>query len=179
MYYRLLPRLRYATRWQRKLRLPRLWNFQRVEDAEIAVYAVLSPHNGNASVVEKPCPFSRIVQADNALRAQRPGNQRTAQQALQIQDDIGLFPFLSSQFSQLCEPLEKPHHAADTSEFRAWKNDGLGDAGIVGKQRCPTFVNYPRDAALGRVRVNGRRDRQGVNHIAHRTGFDDDETTQR
>ena len=133
----------------RRKRKDGLFDFRKAqafENPEITQDGMLIANYWHYLVVEPCRALARVADANSAPGATQPGHQRAAEEALQIQSNVG------TNLTQLKRPRNRSQHSGHSAKPFAWKEHYLVDNGIVPEHRLPTFVHEPDDFGF-RVKV--------------------------
>jgi hypothetical protein len=124
------------------------------------------------AIVKPTRAFAAVTHSENFARATEPSDQSAAQESLKIEGGIWM------KLARLPRPREEAARCAQSTEFAARKNMDVVHIAVPAQQCCPFGINHPGDLRLW-IRVADRRyRRQGVNNIAERARFDDEDRFQ-
>ena len=113
-------------------------------------------------------PLAHIRRADAQLCPCVPRDRRRFEQPLQIEGRV-----IAARAQPSAKRSDLAQESANAAELRLLKQDELVDAGIVRKDRIRCLLDHPRQMRLGILLLDRIRNGQGMNHVADRTQFYD------
>jgi hypothetical protein len=119
------------------------------------------------AIVKPTRAFARIAHSVNFSRPADFCNQRTAQQSLEIEREIG-----PQQFSCPQPPKQIPCRT-EAAKLATGKNVNVIDIGITAEEWREFRVDHPRDLSMGMRIAHQCHCRKGVDDVAERTRLDD------
>jgi hypothetical protein len=125
--------------------------------------------DGDDVAVEQPRAFSRIGRAPD-FAAGPSANQRTAEKALEIEHKVGLYTD-----AKLPHPSGKTEPAEQSAKLFSGKFDDFIKEWIAGQKRSPLRIDHPDKPRIRPPTLDGSDGGQGVDNIAERTRFDDED----
>jgi hypothetical protein len=119
------------------------------------------------TIVKPPRALASIAHSVNFSRPANFCNQRTAQQSLEIEREIG-----SQQFSCPQPPKQIPRRT-EAAKFATGKHVNVIDIGITAEEWREFRVDHPCDLSKGMCVAQQCHCRKGVDDVAERARFDD------
>ena len=157
-------------KWKRGVR--DFWQTKRLKGSQIPVHGMFSSAHRRDIIIKPPCAFTRVSHSHASPRAAETRHERASKQALQIQRDVGTNLFESKR------PWDGPEHSGNTAKLFAGERNCAVDRGIVFQERFPPFVHEPRDSYIGQELLQRGCARDGVDNVAERARFDEQERLQ-
>ena len=119
------------------------------------------------AIVKPARALARIAHSVNFSCPADFCNQRTTQQSLEIEREIG-----PQQFSCPPPPKQIPCRT-EAAKFTAGKNVNVIDIGITAEERCEFRIDHPCDLSMGMCIAQQCHCWKGVDDVAERTRLDD------
>ena len=111
--------------------------------------------------------FAQIVEADGQAGVGEPGEEGAAGQSLQINGPVKAVLAHGAQAAGNLRPAMRRGPAS------ALEGENAGEVGVLFQQRQQAGVEPPVNIGFWEMAFEQPEDRQRVNHVAHGTGFED------
>src|ERR1035437_4084247 len=123
----------------------------------------------HGEVVKAAGTFAGFVEADEKLSAREPRESATAEQALQINDEVEVLR---------AQPAEAAKHFRPVRRFGpafALETDYASQIGIAFEQRCERRINPPENFRFAEMELQQTQHRQRLDDVAEGAGFEDED----
>jgi len=142
---------------------------KRRQHGEIPVHGVsLKTFARHGDIIKAARPFAHFVEADEKFSAGQPGKGSAAGEALQINDEVEVL---------VAEPADAAEHFRPVLRFGpafALETDDADEVGIAFDERGERGINPPVDVGGREVQLQQPQNRQRVDDVTERTGFEDE-----
>ena len=137
---------------------------------EVAVDGVCGRVDGDAGVVEIGCALAGVGHAGEVAGFELAGDEGAAEEPLEVEDEVD-----GGEFFQQAAEAECGGDAAEAAHLAAREEDRRREVGVVGEEWSPLGIDDPADVEVGVGAFDVVDGGEGVDDVAERGGFDDDE----
>ncbi len=149
---------------------------ERPGDGQVSVDGVGSDIDRDSPGVEAVCTFPRIGKSDELPPPQDPSDQRTAEEPLEIENEIGTAD-VRHHGTKFAPEREDGGKCLEATNLLPWKLNNSIEIGVALEQRPPLGIDDPADAPSRLRAFDPMYCGEGVDDVPEGTRLDDEDVT--